>query len=304
MSIEQNSCLYVKQDTYNINIQNITNMSEVSQLPKEIYRSYICAHANLPPVESTHQFVDELVMFLFPLKSNLTVSLKSLQKELRRLRFRLSELLYPLHGDSESEVTEAVDAFFSRLPEVYKMLLEDANAFLESDPSAQGIEEIIMSFPGFYAISVYRIAHELQVLNIPLLPRIMSEYIHGKTGIDIHPAALIGRNFFIDHGTGVVIGETTEIGNNVKIYQGVTLGAVFVERGLRDQKRHPSIQDNVIIYAGSTILGGKTVIGRGSIIGGNVWLTESVEPFSLVYHQPQIVIRDKKDFVEPINYYI
>jgi serine O-acetyltransferase len=248
--------------------------------------------------------VDELVMFLFPLKSNRTVSLKSLQKELRRLRFRLSELLYPLHGDSESEVTDVVDAFFNRLPEVYKMLLDDANAFLESDPSAQGIEEIIMSFPGFYAISVYRIAHELQVLNIPLLPRIMSEYIHGKTGIDIHPAALIGKNFFIDHGTGVVIGETTEIGNNVKIYQGVTLGAVFVERGLRDQKRHPSIQDNVIIYAGSTILGGKTVIGRGSIIGGNVWLTESVEPFSMVYHKPQIVIRDKKDFVEPINYYI
>jgi serine O-acetyltransferase len=279
-------------------------MSEVSQLPKEIYRSYICAHANLPPVESTHQFVDELVMFLFPLKSNRTVSLKSLQKELRRLRFRLSELLYPMHADSESEVTEVVDAFFNRLPEVYKMMLEDANAFLESDPSAKGIEEIIMSFPGFYAISVYRIAHELQMLKIPLLPRIMSEYIHGKTGIDIHPAALIGRNFFIDHGTGVVIGETTEIGNNVKIYQGVTLGAVFVERGLRDQKRHPSIQDNVIIYAGSTILGGKTVIGRGSIIGGNVWLTESVEPFSMVYHKPQIVIRDKKDFVEPINYYI
>ncbi|MEI8047858.1 MAG: serine O-acetyltransferase [Bacteroidota bacterium] len=273
-------------------------------LPKEIYRSYVCSHANLPPVESTQHFVDELVMFFFPLKGNRTVSLKSLQKELRRLRFRLSELLYPLHGDSEEEVTQVVESFFNRLPNVYELMLNDANAFLESDPSAKGIEEIIMSFPGFYAISVYRIAHELQLLNVALLPRIMSEYLHGKTGIDIHPAAKIGKNFFIDHGTGVVIGETTEIGDNVKIYQGVTLGALFVQRALRDQKRHPTIQDNVIIYAGSTILGGKTVIGRGSVIGGNVWLTESVEPHSLVYHQPQIVIRDKKDFVEPINFYI
>ena len=273
-------------------------------LPKSIYRSYVCAHANLPPVESTQQFVDDLVMFLFPTKGNKTVSLRSLQKELQRLRFRLGELLYPLHDDSENKVNQVVEAFFSRLSDVYDLLLADANTFLNSDPSANGIDEIVMSYPGYYAISVYRIAHELHVLGITLLPRIISEYVHGKTGIDIHPAAKIGKNFFIDHGTGVVIGETTEIGDNVKIYQGVTLGALYVERGLRDQKRHPSIQDDVIIYAGSTILGGKTVVGRGSVIGGNVWLTESVEPFSLVYHQPQIVIRDKKDYIEPINYYI
>jgi serine O-acetyltransferase len=279
-------------------------MNRLQQLPKDIFRSYVTAHANLPPVESTQQFVDELVMFFFPLKGNRTVSLKSLQKELRRLRFRLSELLYPLHDGAEEEVTQVVEAFFDQLPDVYEKMLNDAQSFLDSDPSAKGIEEIIMSFPGFYAISVYRIAHELHLLNVPLLPRIMSEYLHSKTGIDIHPAAKIGKNFFIDHGTGVVIGETTEIGDNVKIYQGVTLGALFVERALRDQKRHPTIQDDVIIYAGTTILGGKTVIGRGSVIGGNVWLTESVEPLSLVYHQPQIVIRDKKDFVEPINFFI
>ena len=290
--------------TYNINNHHFILMSPVSLLPKEIYRSYVCAHANLPPVESTQHFVDELVMFMFPVKGNRTVSLKSLQKELRRLRFRLSELLYPLHDDSEDEVTQVFESFFNRLPEIYRMLLSDANSFLDSDPSAKGIEEVLMSFPGFYAISVYRLAHELQVLNIPLLPRIMSEYIHGKTGIDIHPGATIGKNFFIDHGTGVVIGETTYIGDNVKIYQGVTLGALYVEQALRDQKRHPTIQDNVIIYAGSTILGGKTVIGHDSVIGGNVWLTGSVEPFSLVYHQPQIVIRDKKDFVEPLNFFI
>jgi serine O-acetyltransferase len=248
--------------------------------------------------------VDELVIFLFPVKGNRTVSLKSLQKEMRRLRFRLSELLYPFHGDSEDEVTLIVDSFFNRLPEVYKMLLDDAGVFVNSDPSARGIEEILMSYPGFYAITVYRLAHELHKLEVPLLPRIMSEYIHGKTGIDIHPAARIGKNFFIDHGTGVVIGETTDIGDSVKIYQGVTLGALFVERSLRDQKRHPGIQDNVIIYAGSTILGGKTVIGHDSVIGGNTWITESVAPYSIVYHQPKIIIRDKKDFVEPINYYI
>lgn len=279
-------------------------MSPLSYLPKEIYRSYVCSHADLPPVESTQHYVDELIMFFFPVKGNRIVSLKSLQKELRRLRFRLSELLYPLHGDSEDEVTQAVDLFMNRLPDIYKTLLNDAQTFLDSDPAVKGIEEILMSYPGFYAISAYRIAHELHTLKIPLLPRIMSEYIHGKTGIDIHPGATIGKNFFIDHGTGVVIGETSDIGDNVKIYQGVTLGALYVERALRDQKRHPSIQDNVIIYAGSTILGGKTIIGHDSVIGGNVWLTSSVEPFSLVYFQPQIVIRDKKDFVEPLNFFI
>jgi serine O-acetyltransferase len=279
-------------------------MNPLTQLPKDIYRSYVISHSNLPPVESTQQFVDELVMFFFPLKGNRTVSLKSLQKELRRLRFRLSELLYPLHDDEEFEVTQVVEQFFNRMPDIYELMLSDAESFLSNDPSAKGIEEIIMSFPGFYAISVYRVAHELHLLNVPLLPRIMSEYLHSKTGIDIHPAAKIGKNFFIDHGTGVVIGETTEIGDNVKIYQGVTLGALFVERALRDQKRHPTIQDDVIIYAGTTILGGKTIVGRGSVIGGNVWLTESVEPHSLVYHKPQIVIRDKKDFVEPINFFI
>jgi serine O-acetyltransferase len=223
-------------------------MNAISQLPKEIYRSYVSAHSNLPPVESAQHFVDELVMFLFPLKANRTVSLKSLQKDLRRLHFRLSELLYPLHENEENEVLKVVDNFFDRLPSVYQMLTDDASAFLNSDPSARGIEDIIMSYPGFHAIVVYRIAHELQLLRIPLLPRIISEYIHGKTGIDIHPGAKIGAKFFIDHGTGVVIGETTEIGNNVKIYQGVTLGAMFVERSLIDQKRHPTIQDLSLIH--------------------------------------------------------
>jgi serine O-acetyltransferase len=279
-------------------------MEPLDQLPEEIYRNYICCHTDLPSVESTQHFIDEIVMFLFPIKANRTVSLNSLQKELRHLRFRLEDLLYPLFNSSKEPIQEMVSGFFNRLPEIYDVLLSDAGVFVDSDPSANGIEEVIMSFPGFYAITVYRIAHELQLMNVPLLPRIMSEYIHSKSGIDIHPGATIGKNFFIDHGTGVVIGETSEIGKNVKIYQGVTLGALFVERSLVNQKRHPTIQDGVIIYAGSTILGGKTIIGHDSVIGGNVWLTESIEPYSLVYHKPEIVIRDKKDFVEPINFFI
>ncbi len=279
-------------------------MDRLANLPKDIYRNFVCCHKDLPSVESTHSFVDELVMFLFPIKANRTVSLKSLKQELRHLRFRLEDLLHPLYNSSEDEILNLVNEFFGRLPDVYEKLVNDSKTFLESDPSARGVEEVIMSFPGFHAIAVHRIAHELQRMKIPLLPRIMSEYIHGITGIDIHPGATIGENFFIDHGTGVVIGETSEIGKNVKLYQSVTLGALYVDRSMADQKRHPTIQDNVIIYAGSTILGGKTIIGHDSVIGGNAWLTESVEPFSLVYHKPQIVIRDKKNFVEPINFYI
>ncbi|HEX7410548.1 MAG TPA: serine O-acetyltransferase EpsC [Bacteroidales bacterium] len=279
-------------------------MSPVQQLPKAIYRRYVCAHAELPSVESTQRFADELVMFLFPVKANRLVSLRSLQKELRHLRFRLSELVFPLKSGTEEDMSHYVDQFFDRLPIVYQFLVDDAQSFLESDPAARSVEEVIMSYPGFHAITVYRIAHELQVMDIPLLPRIMSEYIHGKTGIDIHPGANIGEHFFIDHGTGVVIGETAHIGNNVKLYQGVTLGALLVEKGLNAQKRHPTIQDNVIIYAGSTILGGKTIVGHDSVIGGNTWLTESIEPYSVVYNKAKIIIRDKKDFVEPINFYI
>lgn len=279
-------------------------MSPVQQLPKAIFRRYVCTHAELPSVENTQRFADELVMFLFPVKANRLVSLRSLQKELRHLKFRLGELLFPFKNGREEDLSLTVDQFFDRLPLVFQLLVDDAQSFLESDPAARSIEEVIMSYPGFHALAVYRISHELQLMDIPLLPRIMSEYIHGKTGIDIHPGAKIGENFFIDHGTGVVIGETAHIGNNVKMYQGVTLGALLVEKGLNSQKRHPTIQDNVIIYAGSTILGGKTIVGHDSVIGGNTWLTESVEPYSVVYTKAQIIIRDKKDFIEPINFYI
>jgi len=170
------------------------------------------------------------------------------------------------------------------LPVLRQRLMLDVQAALDGDPAASSADEVILAYPSVAAITVHRIAHFLYRCRVPLLPRIMSEYIHHRTGIDIHPGATIGRSFFIDHGTGVVIGETTVIGDRVKIYQGVTLGALSVARTMRGQKRHPTIRDDVTIYAGATILGGDTVIGAGSVIGGNVWLVSSVPPDSRVYN--------------------
>lgn len=179
--------------------------------------------------------------------------------------------------DAEKISKELIES----LPEIRRQAVNDANAALNGDPAAKSMEEIILSYPGPEAILVYRIAHFLHIRCVPIIPRIMSEYIHGKTGIDIHPGAQIGESFFIDHGTGVVIGETCVIGNNVKLYQGVTLGALSVKKSLSGKKRHPTIEDDVTIYSGATILGGETVIGKGSTVGGNVWLTESVPPYSM-----------------------
>ena len=181
-------------------------------------------------------------------------------------------------------------ALLAKLPELRSLLLDDAQAALEGDPATCSLDEIILAYPGFNCICVNRIAHELYLANVPLIPRVMSEYAHTITGIDIHPGASIGRHFFIDHGTGVVIGETAVIGNNVKLYQGVTLGALSFPKDakgnlIKGNKRHPNIEDNVTIYAESTILGNVT-IGHDSVIGGNVWLTESVPPFSKVTIEP------------------
>lgn len=167
-------------------------------------------------------------------------------------------------------------ALIESLPEIRRKIMLDADAAYKGDPAAESSEDVILSYPGLEAILVYRIANVLYQNCVPIIPRIMSEYVHGKTGIDINPGAVIGESFFIDHGTGVVIGESTIIGSNVKIYQGVTLGALSVKKELMNKKRHPTIEDDVTIYAGATILGGKTVIGRGSTIGGNTWVTHSI----------------------------
>jgi len=180
--------------------------------------------------------------------------------------------------------------FYKGLPELYRIMNTDITATLNGDPAATNQFEIIRTYPGFLAISLYRIAHELLKSEIPLIPRILTEYAHSVTGIDIHPAAQIGEYLFIDHGTGIVIGETTIIGNHVKLYQGVTLGALSVEKFMANTKRHPTLADHVIIYSGATILGGDTFIGAHSIIGGNVWLTKSVPANSTVYHQSAMKI--------------
>jgi serine O-acetyltransferase len=170
--------------------------------------------------------------------------------------------------------------FFKRIPEVRDYLETDLEAFFDGDPAAESLDEIILAYPGFYAITVYRLAHVLYELKVPVIPRIMTEYAHGQTGIDINPGATIDKYFFIDHGTGIVIGETTNIGKHVKIYQGVTLGALSTRGGrkLQNKKRHPTIEDNVTIYSGASILGGETVIGHDTVIGGNVFITSSIDP--------------------------
>jgi serine O-acetyltransferase len=184
---------------------------------------------------------------------------------------------------TEREATECAEEFIARLPAVREVLATDVRAAYEGDPAARCYDEIIFSYPGLYAITTYRLAHELQRLDVPLIPRIMTEHAHSRTGIDIHPGTRVGPGFFIDHGTGVVVGGTAVIGSNVKLYQGVTLGAFSFDKDaagqlVRHTKRHPTIEDDVVVYAGATILGGDTVIGRGSVIGGNVWLTHSVPP--------------------------
>ena len=194
-------------------------------------------------------------------------------------------------ASAESRAREATIKFLEGIPQVREMLAGDVQAAYDGDPAALNVDEVILAYPGLLAISVHRLAHSLYKLNVPLMPRIMSEWAHNQTGIDIHPGANIGRNFFIDHGTGVVIGETTDIGNNVKIYQGVTLGALSFpkdERGrvIRTTKRHPTVSDNVTIYANAIILGGDTVIGEGSVIGGSVFVTSSVPPNSVVTFKP------------------
>lgn len=197
---------------------------------------------------------------------------------------------YAFNGtDMEASPEEICNNFIEKLPGVKKLLIKDIEAIYEGDPAAKCHEEVLLCYPGFFAISIFRLAHELYLLKVPLIPRIMTEYAHEKTGIDIHAGATVGEYFFIDHGTGIVIGETTTIGNRVKIYQGVTLGAKSFEvdengNPVKNIKRHPDIGNNVVIYANATILGGNTKIGDNCVIGGNTWLTRSVPEGSTVYY--------------------
>jgi serine O-acetyltransferase len=258
---------------------------------------------SFPDAARAKDFVVKLFEVLFICKTEADNNSFEIEAQLKKLEVQLQLLLHPVLL-SEAYCDEQAIVFFKTVPSLYKKLLLDAKAIFEADPAAKNIDEVLIAYPGFFAIVAHRIAHQLQQQKIPLLPRIISEYAHSKTGIDIHPAATIGQSFCIDHGTGIVIGETTVIGDRVKIFQGVTLGALSVQKEKASEKRHPTIEDNVVIYSGATILGGETVVGHDSVIGGNVWLTKAVLPFSIVYQQADVIIQDKKSFTEPYNYFI
>ncbi len=279
-------------------------MNTIENFPDYLLEQYNSFRKEVPSMTKSHLFIDNLIYFLFPFKIDKKCSLPLIELNLAQLQLDFKDLLNPLEAILDQPVNDICTVFFSKISAIYESLVEDAQLFVDFDPAAHSRESVILYYPGFYAISVYRLSHQLFELKIPYLPRMISEYAHSKTGIDIHPGARIGKHFFIDHGTGIVIGETTIIGNNVKIYQGVTLGAASVNKGMKGKKRHPTIEDNVIVYSGSTILGGDTVIGHDTVVGGNVWLTKSVPPFSTVYHESKIVIRDKKDFNPPNNFVI
>jgi len=248
-------------------------------------------HAEWEATPSAHEaitWLGDLVQFLFP--SNHLPKQSSYEGILKKNQIDLENILLSYVEAHKLDIGSVVSSFYNALGNLYQNLREDASKIHEFDPAATSINEVIVSYPGFYAITVYRIAHQLAELTIPILPRILSEYAHGKTGIDIHPNAQIGVPFIIDHGTGIVIGATSIIGKNVCIYQGVTLGALHVSKIMAEIKRHPTVEDNVIIYARSTILGGNTIIGHDSIIGGSVFITKSIEPDSQVFNTHQLRI--------------
>lgn len=217
---------------------------------------------------------------------------EQISTSLENLKMDLTSILKCSKGGDIEITNNLVKAFFNELEEIYLLLKKDIKALFDGDPAAKSYAEIIRSYPGFYAIAAHRVAHLLYNMDVQLIPRIISENAHSKTGVDIHPGAKIGAYFCIDHGTGVVVGETTVVGDHVKIYQGVTLGALSVDKRDVEKQRHPTIEDGVVLYAGATILGGKTVVGKGSVIGGGVWLTRSVGENSKVYYRAKMTNED------------
>ena len=279
-------------------------MVTLKEFPNYLFDQYNKFRKEVPSMIKAHNFTDNIINFLFPVKTERRCTQPQIELNLAQLQLDFKDLLGPLEKVLDEPIDINTEKFFKKLPEIYESLIKDAKIFLDSDPAARSIESVILYYPGFYSIAIYRLSHVLYKLKIPFLPRMIGEYAHSNTGIDIHPGAEIGENFFIDHGTGVVIGETTIIGNNVKIYQGVTLGAIYVKKSMGGKKRHPTIEDNVIIYSGSTILGGDTVVGHDTIVGGNVWLTKSVPSYSVVYHESKTVIRDSKNRPYPTDFVI
>lgn len=239
----------------------------------------------LPGTAEVSRFAMQMLHFLYPeLSEKRHNSMLSVATDYNMLKLNFEALLLKNQACQADRIDSLCQSFFSGLDAVYEQTIDDSHALLSGDPAAVDSREVIRTYPGFFAIAIYRLAHLMHQLQIPYLPRIFTEFAHSETGIDIHPGATIGERFCMDHGTGIVIGETAHIGNDVKMYQGVTLGALSVSKGMAQQKRHPTIGNHVVIYAGATILGGETVIGDHSIIGGNVWITKSVPPHSKIYY--------------------
>ena len=251
------------------------------------------------------EYLNGLIDFLFPHFSNkVYLTEADILSKVQLLKRDLIQLIKLLNGQTPKNTEYIAESFIQKIPAINQMLWDDAELIYQGDPAAESIDEVILAYPGFFAIIIYRVAHELYKLKVPIIPRILTEHAHEKTGIDIHPGATIDSPFFIDHGTGIVIGETTLIGKNVKLYQGVTLGALSVDKSLSQTKRHPTIEDDVIIYSQAVILGGKTVIGKNSVIGGNAWITQSIQPNSIVYNKSEVRVRSNVEFEETIDFII
>lgn len=257
----------------------------------------------LPLKRDVAAVLDGLLGLLFQQLADQVVSgPEGIAAGLEAARRDLCGLVHPLVA---GERVEAISrALIDSLPALHQAISLDAEAILAGDPAAESLDEVISAYPGFLATATYRIAHRLHHLGLPVLPRLMAEVAHTRTGIDIHPGAEIGRSLCIDHGTGIVVGETAVIGDDVKIYQGVTLGALSVAKAAAGSKRHPTIEDRVVLYANATVLGGDTVVGHDSVVGGNVWLTSGVGPYSLVYHASQVRVRSVAEAGEAPDFVI
>jgi serine O-acetyltransferase len=249
-------------------------------------------------------FVDGLLGLLFPqLSEECDSNVEDIHARLVLLGHDLRVLLRGVMVNSP-HINEAADTFVRSLPEIYRLTRLDADAIVAGDPAAETLDEVVAAYPGFLAIAIFRVAHVLYTLGVPILPRMLCEIAHARTGIDIHPGATIGHSFCIDHGTGVVVGESAVIGDHVKLYQGVTLGALSVSKRAAGTKRHPTIEDRVVVYANATVLGGDTVVGHDSVVGGNVWLVSSVPPFSFLYQQSGVTVRNVADALQPSDFVI
>jgi len=278
--------------------------ADLAALAAHVAEDEAAMFRRFPDRDLVAAFADGIVSLLFPDGRDAPRTPAGIHAELEARCKALVPVLAPLRDKLPGPPEELAHAFHLSLPAIHEQLTLDAEAIEAGDPAAHGTMEVVLAYPGFLALAFYRIANALHRQGIPLVPRMIAEIGHSRTGADIHPAARIGHSCCIDHGTGLVIGETAVIGDNVKLYQGVTLGALSVAKTLSGTKRHPTIEDRVVIYANATVLGGDTIVGADSIIGGNVWLTHSVPPDSLVYHQSQVRVRTVAEVADPIDFVI